>query len=32
LQRAEAHVKDTASASYEGFKEWMWPSRQKASI
>lgn len=31
LQRAEAQVKDTASASYETFKEWMWPSRQKAS-
>lgn len=31
LQRAEAQVKDTANASYETFKEWMWPSRQKAS-
>jgi len=31
LQRAEAQVKDTASASYETFKEWMWPSRQRSS-
>ncbi|KAM0722599.1 hypothetical protein Q7P37_002040 [Cladosporium fusiforme] len=31
LQRAEAQVKDTASASYDTFKEWMWASRQKAS-
>lgn len=31
LQRAEAQVKDTASAGYETFKEWMWPSRQKSS-
>jgi hypothetical protein len=31
LQRAEAQVRDTASASYESFREWMWPSRQKAS-
>jgi hypothetical protein len=31
LQRTEAQVKDTASASYESFKEWMWPSRQRAS-
>ena len=31
LQRAEAQVKDTASAGYEAFKEWMWPSRQRSS-
>lgn len=31
LQRAEAQVKDTANASYESFKEWMWPSRQRSS-
>jgi hypothetical protein len=28
VQRAEAQVKDTASATYETFKEWMWPSFQ----
>lgn len=31
LQRAEAQVKDVASASYDTFKEWMWTSRQKTS-
>lgn len=30
-QRAETQVKDAATASYETFKEWMWPSRQKSS-
>jgi hypothetical protein len=31
LQRAEAQVKESASASYDSFKEWMWPSRQKST-
>lgn len=31
MHRAEAQVKETASASYETFKEWMWPSRQRSS-
>lgn len=31
LQRAETQVKEIAGASYESFKEWMWPSRQKSS-
>lgn len=30
LQRAEGKVKDAVSGSYETFREWMWPSRQKA--
>lgn len=31
LQRAETQVKEIAGASYDSFKEWMWPSRQKSS-
>lgn len=30
LQRAEEKVKGAVGGSYETFKEWMWPSRQKA--
>lgn len=30
LQRAEGKVKEAVGGSYETFREWMWPSRQKA--
>lgn len=31
MQRAEAQVKEATNGSYETFKEWMWPSRQRSS-